>query len=160
MAIELKRKQWDEADDPVPMIEHLGRRGCTLGFTPLADVLLIRVWRRVTDETFRQMMYDWFGTGQTKLSQDEANAAAQSRIKVLSKKLARLKPDSDEYIDIANEIKLGNALLVFEGAGFEETMIDLCLSMAAIADSPAKERKWQADTIRGLFDFAYNPPED
>ncbi len=160
MAHELKRKQWDETDDPVPMIEHLGRRGCTLGFTPLADVLLIRVWRRVTDETFRQVMYDWLGTGQTKLTQDEAIAAAEDRIKVLSKKLARLEPDSAEHIDITYEIKLGKSLLVFDGAGFEETMIDLCQSMAAIADNPAKERKWQADTIRGLFDYAYNPPED
>ena len=160
MARELKRKQWDETDNPVPMIEHLGRRGCTLGFTPLADVLLIRVWRRVTDETFRQVMYDWFGTGQTTLTQDEANAAAEDRINVLSKKLATVKPGSVEHIDITNEIKLGKSLLVFDGAGFEETIIDLCQSMAAIADNPTKERKWQADTIRALFDFAYIPPED
>jgi hypothetical protein len=32
--------------------------------------------------------------------------------------------------------------------------------MAAIAENPAKERKWQANTIRALFDFSYNPPED
>jgi len=160
MASELKRKQWDETDDPVPMIEHLGRRGCTLGFTPLADVLLIRVWRRVTDETFRQVMYDWFGTGQTKLTQDQANAAVEDRIKALSKKQARFKPGSTEHIEITHEINLGKALLVFDGAGFEETMSDLCHWMAAIADNPAKERKWQADTIRGLFDFAYDPPED
>ncbi len=160
MAGGLKRKQWDETDDPVSMIEHLGRRGCTLGFTPLADVLLIRVWRRVRDETLRQVMYDWFGTGQTKLTQDEANAAAEDRINVLSKKLARLKPNSAEHIDIAQEIRFGKSLLVFNGAGFEETMIDLCQSMAAIAENPAKERKWQANTIRALFDFSYNPPED
>ena len=160
MARELKRKLWDETDDPVPMIEHLGRRGCTLDFTPFADVLLIRVWRRVRDETFRQVMYDWLGTGQTKLTQDEANAAAEDRIKVLLKTRARLKPDSAERIDITHEIKLGKSLLVFDGAGFEETMIDLCQSMAAVAQNPAKERKWQADTIRALFDFAYNPPED
>jgi hypothetical protein len=107
MATDLKLEQWDESDDPVPMIEHLGRRDCTLDFTPLADVLLIRVWRRVRDETLRQVMYEWFGTGQTKLTQDEANAAAADRIKVLSKKLGRLKPGSTEHSEITSEIKLG-----------------------------------------------------
>ena len=160
MARSLSRKKWDQTDDPTPLIDHLADRGCTLDFTPLVDVFLIRVWREVTDDTLRQVLHEWFGTGQTALDQDEANAAAEDRIKALKKQLRGLDSDSTEHLEVSRQIKLGEALLVFDGCGFDETMIGVCQSMSAVADDPERERKWQAHTIRGLFDFDYNPPDE
>lgn len=156
----LKRKQWEDSDDPEPLISHLGRRGCTLDFTLLADVLLIRVWREVKDETFRQVLHCWLGTEETDLTQDEANDAAEDHLQELQDQLDDVDRDSAEYGVLSRQIELGQALLVFEGSGFEETMTDLCRSMASVAADPEKERKWQADTIRGLYDFDYVAPSE
>ncbi len=160
MARLLNQKQWNESDDPVPMLKHLVRRGCTMDFTPLVDLFLIRVWRRVSDSTLRQVLYEWFGTGQTNLTQDEVNVAAEMRINELKKQLRNLDPSRSEHREVSHQIKLGSSLLVFDGTGFEETVTAVSRSMAAVADNPTRELKWQADTIRRLFDFDYIPPDE
>ena len=160
MAKSFNRKKWDQTDDPIPMIDHLEDRGCMMDFTSLVDVFLIRIWREVSDVTLRQVLDDWFGTGATTVTQDEANAAAEKRVDELTQQLRDLDADSTEYLEVSRQIELGKALLVFDGSGFSETVIGVCQSMSAVASDPERERKWQADTIRGLFDFDYNPPDD
>ena len=39
-------------------------------------------------------------------------------------------------------------------------MMKVCQSMSAVAIDRDHDRKWQANTIRGLFDFDYNPPDE
>ena len=160
MAKKLNRKQWDETADPIPMVEHLADRECTMDFTQLIDVFLIRVWRELSDPVFRQVLDEWFDTGQTAVTQDEANTAAEKRVKELKKQLKKLKPKSSEHSKALRQIELGKSLLCFLGSGFEETVTEVCDGMANVAKDPAKERRWQADTIRALFDFDYTPPAD
>ena len=156
----MNRKQWDESDDPIPMVRHLAGRGCTLDFTCLVDLFLIRVWRKVSDPAFRQVLHEWFGAGPTELTQDQANAAAAARIKELQKQSRQLDQGSPEHRHIKHQIELGKSLLVFEGCGYEETITEVCRSMIAVSDDPARERRWQASTIRALFDFDYHAPPE
>ena len=160
MAKKFSRTQWNETDDPIPMLEHLADCECTMDFTQLIDIFMIRIWREVSDPEFRLVLYEWYGTGQTDLTQDEANSAAEARVKELSKQLKGLKSKSEEHGEVSRQIELGKSLLCFTGSGFEETITEVCQSMATVAKDPAKESKWQADTIRGLFDFDYIPPEE
>ena len=139
---------WNTCRDPKRMIQHLEERGCAGDFLQLEKELTNRIRSEITEPALLEFIEQQF----TQDSQEKA----QDRIADLSEAMAELETCDPKFAKLNRQIEIANAILVFDGQGYAETVADLAEGIACLFDDTDSENAWQADTIRRIFPYNYS----